>query len=138
AGDHVADLAGAGVAEAELAELLPDVVDRLVADPAQHQVLLHGRAGVAAAVVAHDLAEPAELLRGQVAAGDLHLDRGEALLALALHVAGDEAVEGLAVAVRRGGLGARLRRARLLVVLEGEGLDPLGGAFRRLDPAPPE
>ena len=32
---------GAGVAQAELAEPLPDVVDRLVAHPAQDEVLLH-------------------------------------------------------------------------------------------------
>src|ERR1700761_2678167 len=60
AGDDVGDLPRARVAEAEFAQLLPDVVDRLVADPAQDQVLLHGRAGVAAAVVAHDLPETAE------------------------------------------------------------------------------
>ena len=86
--------------EAELDQLGPDVVHRLVADPAQDEVLLHGRAGVAAAVVAHDLTEATELLRGQVAAVDLHLDGGEALLLLRLHVGGDEALEGLAVAVR--------------------------------------
>ena len=35
-------------------EALPDVVERLVADPAQDEVLLHGGAGVAAGEVAHD------------------------------------------------------------------------------------
>ena len=45
---------GAGLAEAELAEPLPDVVERLVADPAQDEVLLHGAAGVAAGELAHD------------------------------------------------------------------------------------
>ena len=34
---------------------LPDVVDRLLAHPAQDEVLVDGGAGVAAAVVAHDL-----------------------------------------------------------------------------------
>ena len=57
-----------GVAEAELAERAPDVVDALVAHPAQHQVLVHGGAGVAARVVAHDLGEAAELLGREVAA----------------------------------------------------------------------
>ena len=59
----------------ELAQLLPDLVDRLVAHPAQHEVLVHGRAGEAAGVAAHDLAQPAQLLGGQVAAADLDLDR---------------------------------------------------------------
>ncbi len=36
-------------------EALPDVVDGLVADPAEHEVLLDGRAGEAAGEVAHDL-----------------------------------------------------------------------------------
>ena len=53
--DDVGDLVGAGVAEAELAEPQPDVVERLVAHPAQHEVLVDGRAGVAAGEVAHDL-----------------------------------------------------------------------------------
>ena len=82
AADHVGDLAGAGLGEAELAEPLPDVVERLVADPAQDEVLLHGAARVAAGELAHDRGQAAELLRGQVAAVDLDLDRGEALLAL--------------------------------------------------------
>ena len=64
AGDDVGDLVGAGVAEAELAEPLPDVVDRLVADPAQDEVLVHGRAGVAAGVLAHDLRRGRGTARG--------------------------------------------------------------------------
>ena len=72
----------AGVAQAQLVEPAPDVVERLVADPAQHQVLLDAGAGVAAGEVAHDLRQAAELLGRQVAAGDLHLGRREALLAL--------------------------------------------------------
>ena len=77
----------------ELLEPLPHVVDALVAHPAQQEVLVHGRARVAAGVVAHDLREAAELLGREVAAGDLHLDGGEALLALRLHVGGGERVE---------------------------------------------
>ena len=52
--DDVVDLVGAGLAEAELVQPRPDVVDRLVAHPAQHEVLVHGGARVAAGVVAHD------------------------------------------------------------------------------------
>ena len=44
------DLVGAGVAEAELAQRAPDLVDALVAHPAQQQVLVHGRAHPAARV----------------------------------------------------------------------------------------
>ncbi len=61
-------------ASPSVGEAAPDVVDRLVADPAKHQVLLDGRAGEATGEVAHDLGEAAELLGGQVAAGDLHDD----------------------------------------------------------------
>ena len=43
---------------------------------------MHGRAGVAAGEVAHDLAEAAELLRRQVAARDVDVDGREAGLAL--------------------------------------------------------
>ena len=86
AGDDVVDLVGAGVAEAELLEALPDVVDRLVAHPAQQEVLVHGGAGVAAGEVAHDLREAAELLGREVAADDLDLHGREAVLALRLDV----------------------------------------------------
>src|SRR6185295_6823108 len=86
AGDDVVDLVRAGFAEPDRAEALPDVVDRLVTDPTQDEVLVHGHARVAAAELAHDLPEPAELLRREVAAGDLDLDGREALLALRLHV----------------------------------------------------
>src|SRR4029078_6318210 len=65
AADHVADLARAGLAEAELGQPLPDVVEGAVGPPAQDEVLLHGAAGAAARVLAHDLPEPAELVRGQ-------------------------------------------------------------------------
>ena len=82
AADHVGDLVGAGVAEAQLGQPLPDLVDRLVAHPAQHEVLLDRGARVAARVVAHDLAEAAHLLGGQVAAGDLDLHGREPVLAL--------------------------------------------------------
>ena len=60
--DDVVDLVRAGLAEAELVEPPPDVVDRLVADPAQHEVLVHGRARVAAGELAHDVGQAAELL----------------------------------------------------------------------------
>ena len=50
AGDGVQDLAGAVLAEAQLGQLLPHLVDRLVAHPAQHEVLLDRGAGPAAAV----------------------------------------------------------------------------------------
>src|SRR5262249_7253847 len=86
AADDVGDLARAGVAEPERGHPLPDVVERLVADPTEDEVLLHGAAGMPAGVLAHDRAEAAELLGGEVAAGDLHLDAREALLALGLDV----------------------------------------------------
>ena len=92
-------------------EPLPDVVDRLVAHPAQQEVLVHGGAGVAAAELAHDLREAAELLRREVAAGDLDLDGREALLALRLDVGRAEARERGAVAVGRA-VGVRHARAR--------------------------
>ena len=84
--DDVGDLARAGVAEAELRQRAPDVVDALLAHPAQHEVLLHGRARVAAGVVAHDRRQAAELLGREVAARDFRLDRHEALLLLLAHV----------------------------------------------------
>src|SRR6185369_7505014 len=48
AGDDVVDRVRAGFAEPDRAEALPDVVDRLVTDPAQDEVLVHGHARVAA------------------------------------------------------------------------------------------
>ena len=65
------------VAEVQCHEALPDVVHSLVADPAQHQVLVGGGAGVAAGVVAHDLAEATQLLRRHIAARDRDLDGRE-------------------------------------------------------------
>ena len=79
-------------------------------------------------------AEAAELLRGQVAAVDLHLDGREALLALRLDVAFDEALELAAVAVRRGGSGGLGGGVGLLVVVEAEALDQLGVELALLDP----
>src|SRR4051794_19473260 len=123
AGDDVVDLVRAGLAEAERVEALPHVVDRLVADPAQHEVLVHGGAGVAAAEVAHDLREPAELLRREVAARDLDLHRAEAPLALRLDVGRAEALERGAVAVGRA-VGVRnVGGVGLLVVEEHAVLD---------------
>src|SRR4051812_41530600 len=89
----VGDLVGARVAEVELDKPLPHVVQRLVAHPAQHEVLVHGRARPATAELAHDLGQAAELLRREVAAEHLDLDRREAGLALRRHVRGDEVVE---------------------------------------------
>src|SRR5262249_55101321 len=117
AADHVGDLAGAGLAEAELEEPLPDVEERLVANPTQDEVLLHGAAGSAAGVLAHDRGEAAELLRAEVAAGDLHLHSREALLALRLDVALEEALELGALAVRRGGRERRRGGVSLLVMV---------------------
>ena len=101
AADHVGDPAGADVVETELAEALPDVVEVVVADPAQDDVLLDGRAGEATGVVTHDLAEAAELLGGQVTTDDRDLDRVEALLPLRLDVGLDVGLEVGAVTVRR-------------------------------------
>ena len=93
AADHVGDLVHARVAETERRQSPPDVIHGLVANPAQDQVLLHGRACVAARVLAHDLTDAAELLGIEIAARDLDLDGGEALLALGLHVRLAEAGE---------------------------------------------
>jgi hypothetical protein len=57
-------------------------VDRLVANPPKHEVLLDRGACVAARVLAHDLAEATQLLGREVAAADDHLDGRETLLAL--------------------------------------------------------
>src|SRR5205807_9717958 len=50
AGDDVVDLARAGGAESELRQRPPHLVGGLLAYPAEHEVLLHGRARVAAGV----------------------------------------------------------------------------------------
>src|SRR3954451_5221714 len=113
--DVVGDLVHAGVAEVELLEALPDVVERLVAHPAQHEVLVHRRARPAAAELAHDLGEAAELLGRQVAAEDLDLHGREARLALRLHVGRHEAVELAPVTVRRAVLERLVRDGCLFV-----------------------
>ena len=111
-----------GVPEAELGQAAPDVVQRLVAHPAQHEVLVHGGARVAAAEVAHDRGQAAELLGREVAADDLDLDGGEAGLALRLDVGVAPAQELGAVAVGRAGLRGRAGGVLLLVVQEQPGL----------------
>src|SRR2546430_10318667 len=77
----------------------------------------------AAGVPARDLRQPAQLLGREVAAGDLDLDRDEALLALRGHVHGAEALELRGVAVRRAVRLARRRRGLALVVAEQAVLD---------------
>ena len=94
----------------------PDVVDGLVADPAEHEVLLDGRAGEAAGEVAHDRREAAELLGREVPARDLHDDGRIAGLPLRLDVRGAKALELGDVAVRRGEARRDARRLVLLVV----------------------
>ena len=84
AADDIGDLVGARFAELELGQAVQTSYTRLVADPAKDQVLVHRRTGIAAAVLAHDLTEAAELLRRQVTARDLDLDGAEAALALGL------------------------------------------------------
>src|SRR5262245_14109394 len=100
AADHVVDPHGARLAEAELLQPEPHVVDGLLADPAQNQVLLHGGAREAAAEVAHDRREAPELLRAQVAADHLCGGGDESLLALGLDVGVDPGVELRLIAVR--------------------------------------
>src|SRR5205807_10039806 len=82
AADDIGDLVRSGVAEPQLAEALPHLVDSLIADPPEDQVLVDGRPGVSAAVLAHHLSKTAELVRRQVAARNLDLHRREAVLAL--------------------------------------------------------
>src|SRR5215218_3220271 len=133
AAHHVAYLVRAGVAEPLLEQPLPDVVDRLVAHPAQHQVLLHAGARVAAREVAHDLRQAPELLGAQVATWDLHLDGREARLALRADVRGHEPVELARVAVRAAVADRRRRNVLLLVVLE-----QLGRVVALGDPVAPQ
>ena len=118
--DVVGDLLRAGLAELQLLETVPEVVDRLVADPAEDEVLADGHAGVAAREVAHDLAEAAELLGREVTAVDLDLDGTEARLALGDDVGLAEAVErGAVLVVGRRAEGLRhARRDGLLVEVE--------------------
>src|SRR4051812_17639287 len=118
AADHVRDLVGARVAQVQLLEPGPDVVQRLVADPAQHEVLLDAGAGVAAGEVAHELRDAAELLGRQVAADDPDLGGREAGLTLRRDVRLDPVVELAVVAIRRARRGRRGRRVGLLVVEE--------------------
>ena len=113
--DDVDDLVDAGAVEAELAERLVDLVDGLVADPAEHEVLLDRRAAEAARVVAHDLGDAAQLLGRQVAADDAHLHRREAVLALRLDARLAPLLEGGGVAVRLRVVVAELGGVRLLV-----------------------
>src|SRR5215210_6191200 len=68
--------------EAEPGQRAPHLVGGLVPHPAEHQVLVHRRARVAARVPAHDVREAAELLRREVAAHHLDLHGREARLAL--------------------------------------------------------
>src|SRR5829696_750055 len=112
-------------------ELVPHLVHRLVANPAQHQVLVHGGAAVAARVVAHDAGEPAELLRRQVAADHLDLDRGEAALALGLHARGAPALELTALTVWAG-VSRRDAGSRGLLVVDEQ--QRLGIEVTLLDP----
>ena len=67
--------------------------------------------------------QPAELLGGQVAARDEHLDGDEALLALGAHVGARERLELASVAVGRGDLYRRGGRVGLLVVLEEQAVE---------------
>ena len=123
AGDDVGDRADAVLGEAELAQRRVDVVERLIADPAQDEVLIDRRPRVAAAEVAHDLREAAELVRAEVAAGDLHVHGREALLALGVDVVGAERLELRAVAVRAAGRRRSLGRGALLVEVGQQTLD---------------
>src|SRR3954454_19501408 len=118
AAQDVGDLVRARIAQVELLEAQPEVVERLVADPPEHDVLLDAGARIAAGEVAHDLREPAELRGRQVAADHADLGARESLLALRVHVGLDPAVELAAVAVGRGRRHRQLRGVRLLVVQE--------------------
>src|SRR2546421_199178 len=99
AADHIGDLMGASLAEVQLDEPAPDVVDGLVAHPAEHDVLLDARPRVAAAEVAHDLCDSAELPGRQIAAGHLDLYGREPALALGPRVRRREPLELREVAV---------------------------------------
>src|SRR6516225_6518227 len=61
AGHDVAYLPRPSLAETELRQREPEVVDALLAHPPQHEVLLHSAARVAAGVGAHELRQTAEL-----------------------------------------------------------------------------
>jgi hypothetical protein len=116
AADDVLDLIGPGAGELELLQPGPYVVDRLVADPAQDEVLLDAGAGVAPGEVAHDLGQAAKLVRAEVAARHLDDHGAEAVLALRMGVGLEKALIGGTVTVRaRRGRPGR-RRVLLLVV----------------------
>ena len=112
-----------GVAQAQLAQRLPDLVDGLVAHPAQQQVLVDGGAHPAARVAARDVGQRAQLLGAQVAARHVDLDGREALLALGGDVRRAEALELRAVAVGRGVGGRHGGRAVGLVDVQAQALD---------------
>ena len=105
AGNNILDLLGVGRAHAEFVKFLPDRVDGLVGDPAQHDVLLRRGAGAFASVLTQDFGEAAELLRGQVALVDRGLDGRESLLHLRSDVGDEEALE--AGGIRRSATGDR-------------------------------
>jgi hypothetical protein len=100
AADHVSDAEGAGIAEVELPQADPEVIEGLGPEPAQHEVLLDRGAGVAAREVAHDLGEATELVGGEVAARHLDGRGDEPLLALGRDIRLDPGLELALVAVR--------------------------------------
>src|SRR5918912_695881 len=121
AAHDVADLVGAGAGESKPSEAEPEVVERLVADPAEDHVLLDRGTRVAAGELAHQVGEAAELLRAEIPPGHLDLDGREALLALGPDARLQEAVELGPVAVGAPKAGLRRRGVRLLVVEEQAG-----------------
>src|SRR5439155_1374004 len=104
AGDGVRDQTRLGLAETDRVQLGVKRRERLLVHPAQYQVLVLLRAGVAAAELAHDSGEAAELFRRDVPERDGNGDRDEARLPLLDDVRLDPAVEPLAGAnaIRRG------------------------------------
>src|SRR5581483_3440543 len=123
AADDVGDLPRTDPRESQLAEPPPDVVDGLVAHPAEDEVLLRRGSRVASGEVPHDLREAPELLRGEIAAGDLHLHRAEPRLSLGPDVGLAEAVELGAVAVGAAVVERGRRGVGLLVVDQLQAID---------------
>src|SRR5215210_2764219 len=91
--DDVVDALGAVLAQPEVHQAPPDVVQRLVADPAQDQVLADRRAHVPGTELARYVGHTAQLPGREVAPHDVDLDGAEALLPLGDDVGLAEAVE---------------------------------------------
>ncbi len=82
-----------GVTQADLAQLLPNLIEGLLGHPSQRQVLLMRDAGAAPRMTARERGQLMELLTLDIAQGQLDGHRSVAVLLLRLNVAGQPPVE---------------------------------------------